>query len=75
MKRALVTALLAALAACDSPEASRTRGSGPGADTGNRGEVVLMHEGSKPYARTPDLIPGKSGPVEPANQAHALSRP
>lgn len=75
MKRVLLVALVAAMAACDSPEAGRTRGGGPGADNGNRSAVVLMHEGSKPYAKTPDLIPGKPTPAGTANQAHELSRP
>ena len=75
MMRLILIPLVAAIAACDSPEAARTRGGGPGADTGNRQAFVLMHEGSKPFAKTPDLIPGRSGPVEPANHAHELSRP
>lgn len=72
----VLVALLATvlLSACDSPEASRTRGGDPGADTGNRGEVVLMHEGAKPYAGTPKLLPGKGAPVDSANHADALSR-
>jgi hypothetical protein len=41
------------LMACTSPEAGRTRGGGPGADIGNRGTVVIMHEGSQPYYQTP----------------------
>jgi hypothetical protein len=45
------------LAACSSPEAERVRGGGPGADTGNRGDPVVMHGGSQPYAKTPKLIP------------------
>ena len=58
MRRALAAAAAAALAAaCASPEAERTRGGGPGADTGNRGEVVRMHDGSQPYAGTPRLVP------------------
>ena len=49
--------------ACTSPEAGRSRGGGPGADPGNRGAVVQMHEGSEPYFETPRLVesPGKSG--------------
>ena len=43
------------LGACTSPEATRTRASGPGGDTGNRGGVEL-HEGSQPYWRTPRRI-------------------
>jgi hypothetical protein len=33
-------------AACSSPETTRTRGGGPGADVGNRDKFVQMHEGS-----------------------------
>lgn len=43
--RALMLALLLAglvTAAC-SPEASRTRNGGPGADVGNRGRAVQLH--------------------------------
>ena len=61
------------LAACDSPEATRTRG-GPGADVGNRGKVLEMHEGSRPFWKTPQLITSKHPPLEPANQANELSR-
>lgn len=46
---------------CASPEASRTRGGGPGADGGNRGEVVEMHAGAEPYHRTPQLIGARGG--------------
>ena len=49
-----VCALVAAgLIACSSPEAERSRGGGPGADVGNRGRVVHMHEGAEPYYSTP----------------------
>jgi hypothetical protein len=41
--------------ACTSPEATRTRAGGPGADVGNRGEIVSMHDGSDPYWRTPRI--------------------
>lgn len=41
------------LTACASPEAVRTRGGGPGADVGNRGEPVEMHAGAEPYYETP----------------------
>jgi hypothetical protein len=44
------------LAACTSPEASRVRGGGRGADPGNRGSVVEMHAGSRPYHGTPRLL-------------------
>jgi hypothetical protein len=49
-------ALALALAACSSPEATRMRAGGPGADNGNRPDVVEMHEGSQPYWRTPRLL-------------------
>jgi hypothetical protein len=60
-------------AACSSPETARTRGGGPGADIGNRGETVRMHEGARPFEDTPKLIPGKHPPLEPANQADEIS--
>jgi hypothetical protein len=52
----ITLALAAALAACASPEARRTRAGGPGGDVGNRRAVVQMHEGAHPYWRTPDLL-------------------
>lgn len=73
MRWIAVTAVLTLLAACESPEASRERGGRPGADTGNRGAVLLMHEGSEPYYKTPDLIPFAAPPTGPARQAHELS--
>lgn len=69
-----VVVLAFALAACTSPEAERVRGGGPGADKGNRGDPVVMHEGSKPYEGTPKLIPGEAPPIEAAEQAYRLSR-
>jgi hypothetical protein len=48
VRLAMAVALLAvAIAAC-SPEASRTRGGGPGADVGNHGSPIRLHEGSDP---------------------------
>ncbi len=76
--RITIGALLAAsitLAGCESPEATRTRGGGPGGDTGNRPANVKMHEGSRQYWETPVVIPGEPGSVEPARQAQQLSRP
>jgi hypothetical protein len=73
MRRWLVPLAAAALAACTSPEADRVRGGGPGADVGNRGKPIVMHEGSQPYAGTPKLIPAEAPPVEPASQARQLS--
>ena len=53
--RVLVTAfaLVALVSACASPEATRTRGGGPGADPGNHGAVVQLHAGAKIYHKTP----------------------
>jgi hypothetical protein len=51
----LVVALVVALsvtAGCTSPEATRLRAGGQGADVGNRGPVQL-HSGSDPFYRTP----------------------
>jgi len=59
---------------CTSPEVTRTRGGGPGADVGNRQETVRLHEGARPFENTPKLIPGKPPPLEPANQADEISR-
>lgn len=75
MKRMAFAALSAALlAACESPEAERARGGGPGADSGNRGAVVLMHEGAQPFYETPRLIPMEGAPVAGAHHADSLSR-
>ena len=63
-----------ALAACVSPEATRTRGGGPGADLGNRTKVLEMHEGSLPSWETPQIITTKHAPTETADQAYTLSR-
>jgi hypothetical protein len=49
----LVGLLSLGLAACESPEATRRRGGGPGADVGNRSPVVEMHQGARPYFQTP----------------------
>lgn len=62
--------LVAVLGGCVSPEARRERGGGAGADVGNRGTVVQMHEGSVIYANTPCLttLPECTGPL-PAGSA------
>jgi hypothetical protein len=65
---------LCILAACASPETGRTRGGGPGADTGNRTKVVRMHEGADPFYKTPKLIRSQSPPLTSARQADQLSR-
>jgi hypothetical protein len=49
---ALVLVFLADMPAC-TPEASRTRGGGRGADVDNRGGDVLLHEARRPYFNTP----------------------
>jgi hypothetical protein len=67
-------ALFLFLAGCASPERTRTRGGGPGADIGNRAKVVEMHEGSQPFWKTPKVIPTKHPPLAPASQADQLSR-
>ena len=74
MSRLLLAALAAATAACTSPESTRTQSGGPGADTGNRGAVVMMHEGSKPYENTPGLNPTTPPALDSAHHAHGLSR-
>jgi hypothetical protein len=60
--------------ACSSPEIMRKRGEGSGADLGNRGRVVRMHEGARPYEKTPKVIPTQNPPLDPARQADQLSR-
>jgi hypothetical protein len=76
MKSTFMTLLIAAvfIAACDSPETMRSRGGGPGADVGNRDKLLEMHEGSHPFWKTPQIIPTKHPPLEPAQQADKLSR-
>ncbi len=77
MGRLLVglVALTFVLLGCSSPEARRARGGGPGADPGNRQQVVEMHEGSEPYHGTKQIIGpyGMAGPA-PARQARRLGR-
>jgi len=76
MSRAFLTGALAAtlLAACTSPEATRMREGGPGADVGNRREIVRLHEGSRPYWSTPRVAGVKGPSLDPASQADRLSR-
>ena len=71
--RMVITGVLLVLG-CTSPEVTRTRGGGPGADVGNRQETIRLHEGARPFENTPKLIPGKHPPLEPANQADAISQ-
>ena len=58
MRRTATIAFLALamlLTGCTSPEATRTRASGPGADVGNRQSVVEIHDGADPYWHTPHV--------------------
>jgi hypothetical protein len=72
---AAILALTAlAVVGCTSPEATRQRGGGPGADVGNRDAVVEMHEGSRPYHETPRLVEGGQTDLAPASQARQASR-
>ena len=73
MRRLLGTFTLV-LAACSSPEATRTQGGGPGGDTGNRPEIVRMHEGSRPYYDTPRLLPVAAPELDSASQAREFGR-
>ena len=75
MRRGAAVATLAALflAACTSPEATRMRAGGPGADVGNRSAVVRLHEGADPFWKTP-RIGVQSPSLEPARHADRLSR-
>ena len=41
-----------------SPEATRQRAGGPGADVGNHGRVAQLHEGADPFWHTPRVVPG-----------------
>lgn len=70
MRKVLMTVLLAGFAAgCMSPEATRTRAGGPGADVGNTARPVEMHAGSRPYHGTPNLLPvGSNGAASPRPQ-------
>jgi hypothetical protein len=69
-----VLAIAGMLAACASPEATRARAQGPGADVRNVGQIVRMHEGADPYWRTPRVRDVGAPPLETARQADQLSR-
>lgn len=69
-----LAALWLCLSACGSPETTRTRGGGPGADVGNRTSTVRMHEGSRPFEKTPKFIVGRPPSLEPARHAEQVSR-
>jgi hypothetical protein len=62
MKRARAALGVGAVAlctACQSPEAKRDRGGGPGADVRNRDPIVQLHAGSVMYHKTPCLLPNE----------------
>jgi hypothetical protein len=74
MKRLLPLVLVSmAAGGCGSPEATRQRGGGPGADPGNRPAQLKMHEGSQQFWQTPVLIPGAGPPLAPSEHARSLS--
>jgi len=72
--RRLLGTFTVVLAACSSPEATRTQGGGPGGDTGNRPEFVRMHEGSRPYHETPRLVPVATPALDSASQAREFGQ-
>jgi len=72
--RRLLGMLTLVLAGCGSPEATRTQGGGPGGDTGNRPDIVRMHEGSRPYHDTPRLVPSATPALDSASQAREFGR-
>jgi len=72
--RRMLGAFALLLAACGSPEATRTQGGGPGGDTGNRPDIVRMHEGSRPYHDTPRLVPGATPALDSASHARGFGR-
>ena len=45
------------------------RAGGPGADVGNRQPVVRMHDGARPYWRTPNLLAGLPGEADRSRRA------
>jgi hypothetical protein len=71
---AILLIVFLALTGCVSPEPTRTRGGGAGADVGNRAKIVEMHEGSRPFEQTPQIIDAEHPPLETARQADQLSR-
>lgn len=55
--RTVACLIALSIAGCSSPEADRTRGSGAGADPGNRDPIVEIHQGAEPYHDTPCRMP------------------
>jgi hypothetical protein len=59
--RLLLAALVVTAAVgCTSPEATRLRAGGPGADVGNHGSIQL-HAGADPFYGTPIAMPKVNG--------------
>jgi hypothetical protein len=52
---AVAAGLVVLLTGCTSPESTRQRAGGPGADVGNSGSIEL-HGGADPYYRTPSVV-------------------
>ena len=73
VRLAAAVLVCAAATGCVSPEATRSRGGGPGGDPGNRPATVKMHEGSLTYWRTPNRNPAGHPPLEPAAHARQIS--
>jgi hypothetical protein len=73
LRLAAVVFAWAAAAGCTSPEATRTRAAGPGADTQNRPAVVKMHEGSRQFWETPVEIRVQHPSLEPARHAQQMA--
>ena len=71
----MVFALGIALAACTSPEATRTRAGGPGGDIGNRTPIVETREGSRPYWKTPSRLAKDVGMDEAPAASPAKTTP
>jgi hypothetical protein len=61
VRQLLVLAMLTGLVACTSPEATRQRAGGPGADVANRAKPVELHAGADPYYGTPIAMPRARG--------------
>lgn len=75
MRLAMLIAASITAIGCRSPEATRMRAGGAGGDRGNRPAIVKMHEGSRPFWKTPVVIPSESMSLEAARQAQELSQP
>lgn len=68
----ILISLTLLLAAC-SPEASRERGGGPGADIGNRGATVELHGSEEARERIYYQTPARGRGIERSSRAAAIS--